>query len=72
MKILQTADIHLGAKNSRIPIDKQSIIKSENLMMIQNLFDMAYKDDYDVVLICGDLFHSKNVTQKVKNNFLIM
>lgn len=69
MKILHTADIHLGAKNSRIPIDKQSIIKSENLMLIQNLFDMAYKDDYDIVLICGDLFHTKNVTQKVKNNF---
>lgn len=69
MKILHTADIHLGAKNSRLPVDKQSIIKSESLMLIQKFFEDAYKDDYDVILICGDLFHSKNITMKIKNVF---
>lgn len=69
MKILHTADIHLGVKNLKLSVDKQSIMKEEMNLQIQNLFLKAKEEGFDVVLICGDLFHNKSVTNKVKNNF---
>lgn len=69
MKILHMADLHLGAKNNKLPSDKQSQMKSESLMQVQTLFEMAKNDNYDVILICGDLFHSAQVTNKIKNTF---
>lgn len=69
MKILHMADIHLGTKNSKLPSDKQAQMKSESLLEIQNLFDMAKNDGFDVIVICGDLFHSSQITNKIKNTF---
>ncbi len=69
MKILHTADIHLGAKNVRLSLDRQAKIREEQNRLITNLFSDAYRNDYDVVLICGDLFHSKNISSKITNNF---
>ena len=65
MKILHSADWHLGAKNLKLSTAKQSLLKDECLMNVQDLFRRAYRDNFDVVLICGDLFHSKNITQKM-------
>ena len=69
MKILHTADIHLGAKNIRLNLDKQNVIRNEQNVLITKLFDDAYKNDYDVVLICGDLFHKKTVSAKISGFF---
>lgn len=69
MKILHTADIHLGVKNGKLSSDKQSQMKSEMLLQVQDLFDKAKAESFDVVLICGDLFHSSSVTNKTKNTF---
>ena len=70
MKILHMADLHLGAKNSKLPSDKQSQMKSESLLQLQQLFNIAKDENYDVILICGDLFHSKQITDKVRNMFV--
>ena len=69
MKILHTADLHLGAKNIRLNLDKQNILKNQQNLLVSQLFDSAYSKDYDVVLICGDLFHSKTVPAKISENF---
>ena len=69
MKILHTADIHLGAKNVKLSLDKQNQLKIEQNLLISKLFEDAYNQDYDIVLICGDLFHSKTVSSKVAANF---
>ena len=63
MKILHTADIHLGVKYNKLPKDKSALLREEMVFNIQEFFESA--KDYDVILICGDLFHSKLVTQKI-------
>ena len=69
MKILHTADIHLGVKNIKLPLERQTEIRNEQNLLITKLFQKAYQEDYEAVLICGDLFHSKNVQSKIVTNF---
>lgn len=69
MKILHTADIHLGAKHKKLSSEKQTIIRNEINSQIKELFSIAKENDYDAILICGDLFHGKDTTNKVKNIF---
>ncbi len=69
MKILHSADWHLGTKNIKLPPYQQQCMKEERLIAVQNLFENAYSQGYDAILICGDLFHSKSVTQKLANTF---
>ena len=68
MKVLHISDLHLGAKNLKLTPEKQSFLKSENSILVENLFEKA-KEDVDVILICGDLFHSKSVSSKIKESF---
>lgn len=69
MKILHISDIHLGVKNGKLNLDKQILMKNEQISQLVELFDKAYKDDFDIILICGDLFHSKSVPNKIKSMF---
>lgn len=65
MKILHTADIHLGVVNGKLPIEKQTVFRNNRNISIEILFNEAIKENYDVVLICGDLFHLKMYLQKL-------
>ncbi len=67
MKVLHTADIHLGVKINKLDKDKSALMKEEQIYNIKEFFKGA--SDYDVVLICGDLFHSKNITAKIERAF---
>ena len=69
MKILHCADLHLGVKNSKLPIDKMQILENEQIVATHNLFDKAIDDGYDIVIIVGDLFHKKSVSNKIVNSF---
>ncbi len=69
MKILHSADWHLGTKNIKLPPYQQQCMKEERLIEVQKLFEIAYSQGYDALLICGDLFHTKSVTQKLLNTF---
>ena len=69
MKILHTADIHLGVKNGKLSKDKQNLLKDETIYNIRHLFEIAKEENYDVILICGDLFHSKTIASKFVNVF---
>ncbi len=70
MKILHTADWHLGSKNIKLPAYQQKVLREEGIINIQRFFDEAYSQGYDAVLICGDLFNTKSVTQKLYNAFI--
>lgn len=69
MKILHTADLHLGTKNLKLPLQKQRIMKEEELALLQQLFERAKTESFDVIVIAGDLFHSKNVSRKLEKLF---
>ena len=68
MRILHIADLHLGAKNSKLPKIKQDLLKDEMIENVHHLFGEVGKD-FDVCLICGDLFHSKSVAAKIVDSF---
>ncbi|MBQ8444647.1 MAG: metallophosphoesterase family protein [Clostridia bacterium] len=68
MKILHIADLHLGAKNSKLPKEKQDVLRDEMLENCYKLFN-EQGAKFDVCLICGDLFHSKSVSMKIIENF---
>lgn len=70
MKILHSADWHLGTKNLKLPAGAQQLLKDEITMKVQDLFRKAMQEDYDVILICGDLFHSKNPSLRLILFFL--
>lgn len=69
MKILHTADIHLGVKYSKLSKEKQLLLRDESIFNIRKLFDIAKTEGYDVVLICGDLFHFKSVASSISKAF---
>ena len=47
MKLLHAADIHLGAKNSKLPLDMQNLLRSEQVLQIRELFSHADENGYD-------------------------
>lgn len=59
------ADLHLGAKNLKLPLEKQKILLQEHLNSLEKVFNQKC----DIVIICGDVFHSKIVSQKIINIF---
>mgnify|MGYP002801298263 FL=1 len=69
MKLLHAADIHLGAKNSKLPLDRQNLLRSEQVLQIRELFSHADEDGFDAILICGDLFHAKKLQSKITAGF---
>lgn len=71
MNFYHMADLHLGAKNNKLPPEKGELLKSERLEILRDLFLRA-RDEADFVLIAGDLFHSKSPQAKLVNNFFNM
>ena len=69
MKILHMADLHLGAKNTRLPSEKQQMLQDESIEACHHLFVDA-RGKFDIVVICGDLFHKKSVPAKITKSFL--
>lgn len=68
MKFLHIADLHLGAKNSKLPKEQQTIL-TEQMFEKCHYFFNTIATDFDAVVICGDLFHSKNVPAKIEKHF---
>ncbi len=69
MKILHTADIHLGVKVGKLPPSKQKLIREEEKYNIKKLFIEATDKGCDVVIICGDLFHGARATVSLMHVF---
>ena len=68
MKFLHIADLHLGAKNSKLPKDQQSVLADEMFEKCHYFFN-TIASEFDAVVICGDLFHSKNIATKIEKHF---
>ena len=65
MKIIHTADVHLGASpDMGYPWEAQ---RSASLWhTFKNLIETAKSDDIDMLLISGDLFHAVPTTEQLK------
>lgn len=63
MKILHTADWHLGAK-----IDKRDRINEQRRVMSE-ICEIADRENVDIVLVCGDAFHNAIPSSEAEDLF---
>ena len=70
MKILHTADIHLGSKlESKFPKDKSDIRKKEILNSFGRMIDYANENNINTILLSGDVFDKDKPALKDKDYF---
>lgn len=70
MKIIHTADIHLGSKmDSRYPRELVQKRKEELKNTFLRMVEYAQKNEVKVILLCGDLFDSDTPLKKEKDFF---
>lgn len=70
MKIIHTADVHLGSKiESKLPKDKSDIRKAEVRQAFNNMVEYAIQNDISIIMISGDLFDSTRPLKKDKEFF---
>ncbi len=70
MKIIHSADIHLGSKiEAKLPKDKADIRKSEVRQAFNKMVSYAALHDIKVIMISGDLFDSVAPLKKDKDYF---
>lgn len=69
MKIIHTADIHLGAKINNFPKEVSAARKEEVRSSFKRLIDYANQNEIKVILISGDLFESDKPLVKDKEFF---
>lgn len=69
MKFFHVADLHLGAKNRMLTVERQELLKSERIEALKDFFLQAKEENVDFVIIAGDLFHSKSPQAKLVKNF---
>lgn len=60
VKILHTADLHIGAAESFLGARAQSR-QAETLITFEKIVNLAKENNVDILLIAGDLFNSNNV-----------
>lgn len=68
MKIIQIADLHLDSKmETYLSRDKAKERKLELRQTFSSVIDYAKENGVSVVMICGDMFDSENITLQTKN-----
>ena len=67
MKIIHTADTHLGAALRSLPADKADLRRAELLDGFRNLCAYARENGVAAVLICGDLFDENKVSRQLRS-----
>ena len=71
MKIIHTADLHIGSPlTSRLPIDKREERQNELMSNFRRLVEEAYSLGAYTVMISGDLFDENAVSRRAKASFL--
>ena len=65
MKIMQTADLHLGAKFSKLG-GKAPKHRLNQQKTFSKIVDSCVKEKVDALIIAGDLFDKPNPPKKVK------
>ena len=64
VKILHTADLHIGAAASGIPA-LSAELKAGAVITFEKIIKLAREQQVDIMLICGDLFHSSYIEPAV-------
>lgn len=67
VKILHTADLHLGSPFSFLPPDKAALRREELLQTFAKIVRMAKDEKVDMLLVAGDLFDAPAPPQSVVN-----
>ncbi len=70
LRILHTADLHLGAEFSSLPGDKRNIRQAELIITCENIFKICRDNKIDLLLLAGDVFENNSVSEKVIEAFL--
>lgn len=70
LKIIHTADLHLGSSFSTLPQEKALLRRAELLEMPGKIMRLAENEAADAVLISGDLFDSTMPDKDAVNAFL--
>ena len=60
VKILHTADIHIGARDAFLGTAAESR-RFETLLTFERIIDLAKENKVDILAIAGDLFESNTV-----------
>ena len=68
IKILHSADMHLGSAFSSLSYEKAKLRQNEALQSCVNLIKQAA--DCDALLLSGDIFDSGNVSLSIIDMFL--
>lgn len=66
VKLLHTADWHIGESWKFLPQD----YLTRQVVMIDNIYEIAKKRGIKVVLVCGDLFHKREPNRDCRNMVL--
>lgn len=70
MRLLHCADLHLDSKlNANLDKEKAKERKRELLNTFIRMVDYAKAHDVDAILICGDLFDTRNISALARNTF---
>lgn len=70
MKIIHTADLHIGSKFLKIgDDDKQKELIASLNNSFKNMIDYATCNNISIVLLCGDIFDKDKVNKKDKEYF---
>ena len=67
LKILHTADLHLGSPFSYLDHAKQKVMLSEQEKVFFEIIDLCRKEKVDFLTIGGDLFDSSNPSKHLLN-----
>lgn len=63
IKILHTADLHIGAAESFLKGESQKR-RFENLLTFEKIIDLSVERNVDIIVISGDLFDSNSVEDR--------
>ncbi len=69
LRILHTADLHLGAEFSSLPGEKKSIRQVELIITCENIFKICHDNKIDLLLLAGDVFENNSVSEKTAHAF---
>lgn len=68
MKIIHCSDLHLDSKmETNLSKEKAKERKNEILLTFEKMVQYAKKQEVKAIIIAGDMFDKKNITQKAKN-----
>ena len=67
MKIIHTADMHLGSALRSLPVEKSNLRRAEILDGFRSLCVYARENGVAAVVICGDLFDENKVSRQLRS-----